>query len=269
MDSVELFILGIVQGLTEFLPISSSGHLVVFKNILAADSLAPGDPIIEVALHLGTLLAILIYYRRDTLAVLGFLIGKRSTQQNPGETRSLLKWIIIGTIPTFLLGYFFKESFEACFDKPVLVGAALCITGVLCLSTRLVRRGSITLEHQGWLRSVLVGVAQGLAIIPGISRSGSTIVTGIFLGVEPREAGRFSFLLSIPAVAGAATFKFVEDGTALSSVSFVALGIGVLASAVVGLLCLGVLTRILKAGTFFYFGFYCIPLGLLVILYFA
>jgi undecaprenyl-diphosphatase len=269
MDSVELFILGIVQGLTEFLPISSSGHLVVFKHILAADSLAPGDPIIEVALHLGTLLAILIYYRRDTLAVLGFFLKKTSSRQDPAETRSLLKWIIIGTIPTFLLGYFFKDSFEACFEKPALVGAALCVTGALCLSTRFVRRGAIRIQQQGWTRTLLVGLAQGFAIIPGISRSGSTIVTGIYLGMEPREAGRFSFLLSIPAVAGAATFKFAEGGAALSAISFVALGIGVLASAVVGLLCLGVLTRILRAGTFFYFGFYCIPLGVLVILYFA
>lgn len=268
MNSVELIILGIVQGLTEFLPISSSGHLVIFRHLLTSDALTPGEPVIEVALHLGTLIAILFYYRKDTIGTIGFLLGRSSKQDHSREAGSLIKWIVIGSIPTFLLGYFCKDWFEDCFEMPVVVGGALCLTGGLCLVTRFVPRGGVTLKELGWGRSLLTGIAQGLAIIPGISRSGATIVTAICLGVKPREAGRFSFLLSVPAVAGAALFKLLESGIALKGFSLVALGLGIVASALVGFLCLGILTRILKAGSFFYFGFYCIPLGLLVIVYF-
>ncbi|MBU0755807.1 MAG: undecaprenyl-diphosphate phosphatase, partial [Planctomycetes bacterium] len=201
MNTIELMILGIVQGLTEFLPISSSGHLVIFKQILAADHLAFGEPIIEVALHVGTLVAILLYYRKDACSALGFLLRRKPGQQTTQETGRLLLWIVIGSVPTFFLGYFFKDWFEACFEMPVLVGGALCVTGGLCILSRFVPKGTLSAERLGWRRSLCVGVAQGLAIMPGISRSGSTIVTGLCLGVKPEQAGRFSFLLSVPAVA--------------------------------------------------------------------
>lgn len=267
MNTVEIIILGIIQGLTEFLPISSSGHLVVFKQLLASESFLSGDPIVEVALHVGTLLAVIVYYRKDVLHVFGYFLFRKMEEEQKLETRNLLIWIIIGTVPTVIIGLGFKDWLQSLFDKPMLVGFALCFTGILCLSTRFMRKGPVTLAQLGWGRCVLIGLAQGFAIIPGISRSGSTIVTAMGLGVKPREAGRYSFLLSIPAVAGAAALHLKDVGS-LEGISMVGLALGVVASALVGLLCLGILTRLLKAGSFFYFGFYCIPLGMAVVVCF-
>jgi undecaprenyl-diphosphatase len=265
MDVLEILILGIVQGLTEFLPVSSSGHLVVMKEMLGVDAVRDGEPVIEVALHVGTLIAILAYYRNDVLRSFKVLALEKEERT---ETRGLLKWIVVGTVPTVIIALLFKDWLESCFTRPVLVGAALCFTGALCLATRFIPRGADSAGKMGVLRSLLVGCAQGMAIIPGISRSGATIAFAMAMRVEPREAGRYSFLLSVPAVAGAAVLTLVKSAS-LGSVSMTALVPGVLASAVVGVLCLGLLTRILKSGSFFYFGFYCIPLGLLVILYFV
>lgn len=278
-DAIEILILGIIQGLTEFLPISSSGHLVVFKNIFHFEAFMKEGPIVEVALHVGTLISILYFYRKDVGNLAKLLTGalRKGERHIDGglhldgerhlDTVQLLKWIIIGSIPTVLLGLLCKDWFEACFQNRVLVGCALCVTGFMCLITRFVPRGAITVAGLGLFRCLCVGLAQGLAIIPGISRSGATIFTAMCLGVRPGEAGRYSFLLSVPAVAGAALLKWTE-AEALRGLSLWVLGLGILASAVVGVMCLGILTRILKAGSFYYFGFYCLALGAFVIIYF-
>ena len=267
-DLMNLLILGVIQGLTEFLPISSSGHLVVGKHVLGLDSLNAEGPVLEVALHLGTLAAVLAYYRRDVarLVVAPF----RNRDEEDVKYRSLLGWIVVGTVPTVALGFGFKDFFEEAFSNPLLVGFTLLVTGLLCLGTRFLPRGDGAAERTGFLRALTIGLAQGAAILPGISRSGSTIFAGMSLGLSAEQAGRFSFLLSLPAVAGAALLQFkdvLEQGT--SDLPLGALALGAAAAAIVGFACLGVLTRLLRAGTFFFFGFYCIPLGLLVIIRFV
>jgi len=163
-----------------------------------------------------------------------------------------------------LLGFLLMNRLESFFESPVLVGVALCFTGALCLITRLIPKGDVTMERLGIMRSLCVGFTQGLAIIPGVSRSGATIVMALCLGVRPADAGRYSFLISIPVVAAAAVYKFL-DGSFAHGISPAVLGLGVLSSALVGVLCLSILIRLLKGGNFFVFGFYCIPLGVFAI----
>lgn len=269
INAFEIFILGVVQGLTEFLPISSSGHLVLFQKILVVIPIMARDraPVLEIALHLGTLSAVLLYYRRDVVSAFRFLGRSSSSVEESLRIRGLLLWIVIGSIPTALIGLLFKDWLKASFSNAVLVGIALCATGIMCLITRLVPRGKVTGADLGVARSLLIGVAQGIAIIPGVSRSGATIFTALCLGVEPREAGRYSFLLSVPAILGAAALLLFETEGSLN-VSLAALGVGIVVSALVGILCLKILTGVLKGGHFFYFGFYCVPLGTFMIIYF-
>jgi len=269
-DAVQLIILGIVQGLTEFLPISSSGHLVIFQKLLNVKSFENTGTVIEVALHLGTLGAVFIYYRKDIADIVRSLFSRSMCAESKSENRNLLKWIIIGTVPAAVLGLLFKDWLESCFKNPILVGAALVTTGSFCIITRFVPRGQKEASKLGFFRTLAIGLAQSIAMIPGISRSGATIFTAICLKVSPRQAGRYSFLLSIPAVCGAVLLKIkdVVKEDALNEVMVIPIILGVLGAALVGLLCLGILTRILKAGNFFYFGFYCIPLGLFMIYYF-
>jgi undecaprenyl-diphosphatase len=269
METIDIFILGMVQGLTEFLPISSSGHLVIFQQILKTESFMKEGPVVEVALHVGTLASILLYYWKDVVRILAFPFTTASHRKEHPETVALVMWILVGTIPTALIALVFKDLFEAGFENPILVGAALCFTGGLCLSTRFTPKGELSVGQLGTYRALCVGMAQGLAILPGISRSGATIVTAMVLGVRPREAGRYSFLLSVPAVAGAALVKIVDlSSETMETLPWLCLGLGIFTSAVVGILCLGMLSRILKAGNFYAFGFYCLPLGVFVLLYF-
>ncbi len=265
-DLLDVILLGIVQGLTEFLPISSSGHLVVLEYLLDAPDFLVKGVGLEVALHVGTLLAVLLYYREDLMNVFRLASPRPASGYPRTETFALLKWILVGSIPTVVLAILFKDWFESCFENPMQVGIALCVTGMFCLASRFIPCGKITITGLGPWRAILIGVAQGFAIIPGISRSGATIVTGIWLGVDPKEAARYSFLLSVPAILGAAALKLAE-GKADGGLSLWVLLPGILASAVVGYLCLGLLTRILNAGGFYYFGYYCVPLGLFVLYY--
>lgn len=267
---LHLLILGIVQGLTEFLPISSSGHLVVIKHLLDEGSFSINKPLVEISLHVGTLAAVLLFYRKDVNHLVRALFHKSLTREEGAQNRRLLKWIIVGSIPTALIGLGFKDQFEELFKNPVLVGCALVVTGLFCLITRFLPTGNGNAFNLGLLRALAIGAVQGLAIIPGISRSGATIFMAICLGVNPKEAGRYSFLLSAPAVGGAALLHvkdlFAQDGA--MQIPLGSLVLGILSSFIVGLLCLGILTRILKRGNFFFFGFYCVPFGLFVVYYF-
>jgi undecaprenyl-diphosphatase len=257
-------ILGLVQGLTEFMPISSSGHLVVFKELFTLPDVLKQGARIEVALHGGTLISVLIFYREDVRGIVRYALGRSRTEMNRMDSKALLVWIVIGSVPAVCLGYFFKDWFEFSFENPILVGAALCLTGLVCLSTRWIPRGKVHIAHLGVFRSLCVGLAQGLAIISGISRSGATIVAAMGFGVIPQDAARYSFLLSIPAVAGACVYKACEVGGA-EGIPMAVFSLGIMGSALMGLLCLWILNHILRAGYFFYFGFYCIPLGGIVI----
>ncbi|MFH1862426.1 MAG: undecaprenyl-diphosphatase UppP, partial [bacterium] len=208
MDLLSALLLGLVQGLTEFLPISSSGHLVLAQQLLGFK-----EPMLffDLLLHLGTLAAVVIYFRKDLLGIL------RQNESEESLRLSGRRWLIliaVGTIPTGLIGFFFKDQFEALFGSPKIVSIMLLITALLLAFSDRVKSAKSRAGHLVIWQSLIVGVAQGIAIIPGLSRSGATITAAIFSGVQPNTAARFSFLLSIPAILGATA---LEAGDAVGS----------------------------------------------------
>ncbi|MHB9092306.1 MAG: undecaprenyl-diphosphate phosphatase, partial [Chloroflexota bacterium] len=209
MGILEVIILGLVQGLTEFIPVSSSGHLVLVPWLLGW---AEPSLIFDTTLHLGTVVALLAYFWRDFWGIAtAWLGGWRSfTWKDPAAR---LGWyLIVGTVPAVVLGVLFSKQFEALFGEPGFVGGALVVTGcVLALSERLGRR-YLPLEQVGLGAALLVGVAQAIAIMPGISRSGATISTGLGTGLTRPAAARFSFLLGTPIIAGAGIQQLINLG---------------------------------------------------------
>lgn len=249
----ETVILGIVQGLTEWLPVSSSGHLAMAKELAGWQ-----PPIIfYVLLHLGTLLVIVGFFRRDIVEILRAL-SKRDFRSEHGRLGVL---VVVGSVPTAVLGYVFQDLFKSFFDNLVVVGAALLATGVLLFFSER-REGERDLTY---VDSLLMGVAQGIAIIPGVSRSGATISTGLLRRVDRETAFRLSFLLSIPAVLGAAVAESGDLNFLVGSGDVIAVVVGVVTSMVVGYLSLKVLLKVVVKRRFHYFAFYCWTAGILAI----
>lgn len=251
MSPLEALILGIVQGLTEFLPVSSSGHLVLGGKLLGVNSPGAG---FEVLAHAGTLLAILIWYRRDLLDMIVSVVTIRRD-----EHFRLALLVILGSIPAAVIGLGFGHRIEALFDDPILAAAMLMVTGLILLSLRFARPGNAGIR---WPTALAMGLAQAFAILPGISRSGSTIVTGIHTGVDRVQAARFSFLLAIPALGGAALLKARDlvDAPPPSS-DLLAFLIGAVAAFVSGYLALRWLLGVIQRGRLDRFGFYCLAVG--------
>jgi undecaprenyl-diphosphatase len=249
---IEAVILGVIQGITEWLPVSSSGHLAVMKGFL-------GDPpvIFFVLLHVGTLLVIGLYFRRDIVEVLKALARRDFTSEN-GKLGVL---IAVGSLPTAFIGLVFQDYLRSLFDNLLAVGGAFVATGLLLLvSERRIGRRAV-----GYVDSLLVGIAQGLAIIPGISRSGATISAGLLRQVDRQKAFRFSFLLSIPAVIGAAVGESRNLNLLIGQEEVFAVFTGIVSSVVVGYISLLALSKILTAKRFSAFGVYCIAVGASVI----
>ncbi len=251
MSPLEALILGIVQGLTEFLPVSSSGHLVLGGKLLGVQSPGAG---FEVLAHAGTLLALLIWYRRELIDMTVSVFTFRRD-----EHFRLALLVVLGSLPAAVIGLSFKDRIEALFDAPVLVAAMLTLTGLILLSLRLTKPGNGEVR---WPTALAIGIAQGFAIIPGISRSGSTIVTGIHAGVDRAGAARFSFLLAIPALGGATLLKAIDlaDAPPPSS-ELLAFSIGAAAAFVSGYLALRWLLAMVQRGRLDRFGFYCLLVG--------
>jgi len=266
MDLLRPAILGIVQGLTEFLPVSSSGHLVIFQELLG---LKGPQLLLDVALHVGTLAAVLIYFRSDLRLMVresweAFLSppGNRGLRDRPHAV--LLLWVIMGTIPTGLIALLLRGPLEQAFASPRLAGVMLLVTGGILLLSRLAPRRPSDRRGVGLWRALAVGAAQGLAVCPGLSRSGTTIVCGLLTGLDRELAGRFSFLLSIPAILGALVLEW--DSQAFHHMGWLPVLLGFAVSAAVGLLALRILMGMLKKGRLALFAPYCFAAGLLVLL---
>ncbi len=258
MNTIETIFLGIIQGLTEFLPVSSSGHLVLFQNLLG---FREPELLLDTSLHLGTLLAVCLYFRSDIWKMvtdaLGFDFKKRHN--------TIVWWVLIGSIPTGLIGLIFKTPLENLFGSVSVVGVMLVITGFIVAVTRLLPEGYETRTQIGTVVALAVGTAQGLAIIPGISRSGATIVCGLMFGMQRELAGRFSFLLSIPAIIGALLVQLnFED---LSRIGVVPMVSGFLSSTLVGLLALKLLMGMVRKGQLYYFAPYLWAVGLMIVFF--
>jgi undecaprenyl-diphosphatase len=256
MKSAETILLGIVQGLTEFLPVSSSGHLVLFQNLLG---FSEPELLLDISLHMGTLLAVCLYFLPDLkkmgTALLQFDLA------NPHAR--LLLWVLAGSVPTGIIGIGFKAPLERAFGSLTMVGAMLIATGFILASSRLLSKDYGNRAQVGLLRALAVGTAQGLAILPGISRSGTTITCGLFCRLDRELAARFSFLLSIPAIIGALLIHL--DQVSLENIGLVPLFTGFGTSTLVGVLALRFLMGIVRKGHLYYFAPYCWALGLLVI----
>ena len=265
MNLIESTVLGLIQGLTEFLPISSSGHLVIFERLFHIEA---NDLVFEVFVHFGTLMAVLFYFREKLLAVAGSIIRwfSRARKSESDKANIKLFWyLILGTVPAAFIGLLFKDYIELAFASPQWASGMLLVTAVILLSTRWAMREDRNLNEG---RTIIIGFAQALAMMPGISRSGSTISAGMFLRMKKSEAAEFSFLLSIPAIIGATVLQipqFIRDITNADLV--INYLIGAIVAAVVGYISITYLMRIIKKGKFFYFGLYCAVVGLLGVLF--
>jgi undecaprenyl-diphosphatase len=238
---------GLIQGLTEFLPISSSGHLVLIPALLGREG---PDLATSAMLHLGTLVAVLVYYRTDVMQMARF---ERSG-------RRLLTLIAIGTIPAVVLGLTFKSKIEELTEDPRTVAIFLILTGFVLLATMLLRPGRRGVTDLDPKDAGLIGLAQALALIPGVSRSGMTISAGLARGMDPVEAARFAFLLGIPAIAGAGLLSMadlVSEGTGITA----SIIVGTIVAGVAGYFAIALLIRILTQVGLAPFGVYCVLVG--------
>lgn len=257
-------LLGFIQGITEFFPISSSGHLVILKQVFGVQS--PGVTL-EVFLHTGTLLSVIfVFYREIWLLIKGFLnsIGI-SSELEKKEYKKIFWLVILANIPVGIIGVFFKEYIEMFFKSSGFVFQFLIFTGLYLLLGRLVRKEIAKLKDISVLKSLIIGISQVLAVLPGVSRSGITITTGKLLNIDRNDAARFSFLIMIPAVAGATLMEVLELNLSASQISYMILGM--LVSFVTGYIALKILLKIVKNYKFYYFSFYCILVGLTGIIF--
>jgi len=266
MDIIQAIILGIVQGLTEFLPVSSSAHLVFVPEILKVQSSLVFDTI----LHVGSLVAVVIYFWKDIIHMLKSFfsslmdIPRRQFRNGIKEDKfKKLAWfVIIGSIPAGLAGVLFKDTFEALFNDVFIVGFFLIITGFLLWGSEMMSRrvnDKTSLQEMSVKNSILIGIAQAFAIAPGISRSGATISAGLFLGIERELAARYSFLLSIPAILGAALVQ-VKDISSID-VSTAVIIAGFLAAAITGYIAIKIVLKLIQEKNLLIFAYYCWIIG--------
>jgi undecaprenyl-diphosphatase len=262
-------ILAIVQGVTEFWPISSSGHLIILHDLFNVDIV--NSLTFDVALHFGTLLAILSYFWRDILRYIK-AFGRFFTGFNIGqEDQKTVLNIIVATIPTVIIGYFFNKYWETLFRSVWAVAIALVLGGILMLIVEARSRRKVLFESLALPEAFLIGVAQAIALIPGVSRSGATIVAGMALNLKREEAARFAFILSLPVVLAAFILKIIDlDRALLAPSDWYIMAFGIVVSAITGYFVIKTFLSYLQKRTLKVFAWYRIVIGLtaLSVLYF-
>ncbi|SDG49572.1 undecaprenyl-diphosphate phosphatase [Psychroflexus sediminis] len=260
MDVWEVSVLGIIQGLTEFLPVSSSGHLELGKAILGDDSLPKESLLLTVILHFATALSTVVIFRKDILEILRGLFSFRWN----AETKFSLK-IIISMIPAAFVGYYFESEMELLFGgNLLLVGFMLIVTALLLW---LSDRAKATQKRVSYSNSFVIGVAQAIAIMPGISRSGATIATSVLLGNDKAKAARFSFLMVVPLILGKIAKDITGGEITLENADILIYGAGFLAAFVSGLFACTWMISIVKRSKLRYFSIYCFVVGVSAIIF--
>ena len=254
IDIITAILLGVLQGITEWLPISSSGHLALAQNIFGLDV----PVVFDIFIHIGTLAAVCIFYRKDIFSILKSLA--RFDLKSKETKLALL--IIAAMIPTAIIGFAFKPFFESMFSSNVLIGIALILTGIILYVASKARLSNKPLSL---VPALLIGIFQGIAVAPGISRSGSTISAGLLQGINAKEAARFSFLLSIPAVIGATIFEDKDAAIMIDPTVFLPYVIGAAVAATVGYFSIKFLLRLLEERKFHLFAYYCWLVGIFAI----
>ena len=270
MNWLQALLLGLVQGLTEFLPVSSSGHLAIGREILGVE--ASGDLVFEVAVHAATVLATLVVFRKEIGRLLAGLFKFRYND----ETDYILK-ICLSMVPVLIVGMCFKDQVEGMFGSLLNVGLALVVTAMLLyfadFFTRKEKPAQVSEPEAGprngigWTQALLIGVGQAFAVIPGLSRSGTTISTGLLCGVRRDKVAQFSFLMVLVPILGEAFLDVVGGDMAASSVGIGPLLVGFLAAFASGLFACKVMIALVKKAQLKWFALYCAVVGLLVILY--
>jgi undecaprenyl-diphosphatase len=247
----EAALLGIIQGLTEFLPVSSSGHLVLLGQFMSFEH---DDILFDLILHVGTLIPILWFYRGDLKTIAQDATqGDRPLLERPGAR--LLALLATATIPTGVIGLLFEDIFEQLFANPGFLPIPFMITGTLLFSIRKLDEGETNGSGMSFKQALILGIAQGFAITPGISRSGTTIAVALMLGLNRNFAAKFSFLMSVPAIAGAVLLKTLKSEA--GALDMVEVAVGGSAALIAGYLALVLLVSMVKKGSFTHFCWYC------------
>ena len=268
MDIFQGIIIGIVQGLTEFLPVSSSAHLIFIQNILGVESSLAFDTF----LHLGSLLAVLIYFRADIykmirawLLSIGDILQHRFREGFYSDPYKRLAWyVILATIPVGIAGVFLESHVDALFAGALYVpGFFLFVTGTILYLSQRMASGQIDMSHMGWFQSLFMGLGQACAIMPGLSRSGTTIAAGLVVGLDKEFAAKFSFILSIPAIFGAFILQLKDIGLSLGT-DGAAVILGFIAAFISGYLAIKWLLDLIQNKSLDIFAYYCWAMGIIV-----
>jgi len=268
MSFFQAIIMGIIQGLTEFIPVSSSGHLVLFQYFFGMGE--SENIVFELFLHLGTLFAVLIYFRKTLWELFKSLFcwGNTVNREQHRKNRTLVYYLIISTLATAIIYILVGDYFKAAFAMPILVAFFLLITGgIVFLSDYFVDQG-IPASNVGSFRAVIIGIGQGIAILPGVSRSGTTIAYSLATGMKRKDAAQYSFLLSIPAIL-AGNLSEYKALTELDSTMLQNYLVGFVSSFIIGYLVIAFLIRLIENSRLKYFGIYCWIAGLLSIILLA
>jgi len=271
MDILQGIIIGIVQGLTEFLPVSSSAHLIFAQEFLGVSQ--PGIAF-DVLLHLGTLLAVISYFFKDIvemikaffLSILDIFKGKFKEGFKEDPYKKLAWMVIIGTIPVGIIGVLFKSEIEATFSSLTIPAFFLLITGILLYVSGRLNIGQKDIKDSSLKDTILVGISQAFALIPGLSRSGTTIATGLLIGLDKEFAAKFSFLLAIPAILGATVTQLDGIGGGIDT-NLIPYILGFLAALISGYLAISILLKLIKEKSLDIFAYYCWILGAIVLVY--
>ncbi len=259
VDIFQSLILGIVQGITEWLPISSSGHLALTQLLLNIKV----PVFFDLILHIGTLVGVVGFYRTDIVNIFKSIIYPRSMDLNTiNEYRRLLIFIIVGTIPTVIIAFGLRSLFEYSFYDFFLLSVGFFISGIFIFITKYFKKGK---RNIGYLDAIIIGIAQGFSVFSSISRSGITISIGMMRQIDHHQLVKYSFLLSIPSIIGGSVFDFLlmdnMQFSQIEKINFFSYLVGLISSGIVGYISIKLLIDIVNKGSLFYFSFYCFGLG--------
>ena len=277
MHILQSIIMGIVQGLSEFLPISSSAHLVITSNLykvmndMAIQQESSQEVFLDIMLHLGTLIAVLIFFRKDIWEIVKAFFIAIKNKDFSDKNAKLALYILVGTIITVLIAFPIHEFAEQLIYAPAIVGLLLILTGILLFSAEAFsKKIENKSQEMSWKSSIFMAIAQGLAALPGFSRSGLTIATGLLCKKDRVTAARYSFLLSIPIIIGASMlYPFIKiDLSEFATYNWSAIIIGTIVSAIVGYLCIKYFLKFVGKYSLAFFGYYCIIVGVTTFVFF-
>ncbi len=259
MSLIQALVLAIIQGLTEFLPVSSSGHLAFFGKVAG---LSEPDISFDIVLHIATLFAVLFYYRKELINLALGLINKGDKEGFAKDPLKFLLFVIIATIPTGIIGLYFKDKVEEFHSNLNIVGIFFLITALLLGITYFINKHykGKSLLSMPYYVPFLIGIVQGLAVMPGISRSGSTIVTALLLGVMAKEAASFSFLISIPAILGAFLLQLSDISGNLLSLNYISGGI---IAFIAGIISIKLVVKLVENSKLYFFSLYLVIIGII------